>query len=144
MSRLGDFFLFNRKVLQTSLLNKKRSAKDEHSHEKKVSAEADRALLTKWSKSLMNEGFRELKWTCPLCSCIGKFSKLSYTTKSFVKELIAAALQIRFFEHSQEKKMSEYRILAATSDYILYYSSSIKILLKFLFRLFNINRAHLL
>ena len=76
-------FLFNRKVLQTSLLNKKRSAKEliavalqlrffEHSHEKKMSAEADRARLAKWSKSLMNEGFRELKWTCPLCSCIGR------------------------------------------------------------------------
>ena len=54
-------FLFNRKVLQTSLLNKKRSAKDEHSREKKMSAEADRARFSKWCKSLMNEGVRELK-----------------------------------------------------------------------------------
>ncbi len=46
-----------------------------------MSAEAVRARLTKWSKSLMNEGFRGLKWTCPLC-CIGKFLKLPYTTKS--------------------------------------------------------------
>ena len=46
--------------------------KDEHSHEKKMSAETDRARLAKWSKSLMNEGFRELKWTCPLCSSESK------------------------------------------------------------------------
>ena len=38
-----------------------------------MSAKADRVRLAKWSESLMNEGFRELKWTCPLCSCIGKF-----------------------------------------------------------------------
>ena len=29
---------------------------------------ATRIWHTKWSKSLMNEGFRELMWTCPLCS----------------------------------------------------------------------------
>ncbi len=40
-----------------------------------MSAKADRARLAKWSKSLMNEGFRELKWTCPLCY-IGKFFDL--------------------------------------------------------------------
>ena len=32
---------------------------------------ATRIWHTKWSKSLMNEGFRELMWTCPLCSFIG-------------------------------------------------------------------------
>lgn len=27
----------------------------------------------KVNKSLMSKGFGELKWTCPLCYCIGKF-----------------------------------------------------------------------
>jgi len=33
-----------------------------------MSAKADCARPAKWSKSLINEGFRELKWTWPLCS----------------------------------------------------------------------------
>ena len=55
-----------------------------------MSAKADRARLAKWSKSLMNEEFRELKLTCPLCSCIGKFSKLSYTKKRSAKDRTTA------------------------------------------------------
>ena len=36
--------------------------------------EKTRIWHAKWSKFLMNEGFRELKWTCLLCS-IGKNEK---------------------------------------------------------------------
>ena len=33
------------------------------------------AFRAKVYKSLMSEGYRELKWTCPLCSVLGKFDE---------------------------------------------------------------------
>ena len=56
-----------RKVLQTFLYDKKQN---EHSHDKKMSAKADRARLGKAVKSLTSEGFRELMQTCLLCSSL--------------------------------------------------------------------------
>ena len=44
-----------------------------------------RTLARKVYKSLMSEKFRELKWTCPLCSSISKENALLFIT--FVYEM---------------------------------------------------------
>ena len=47
---------------------------------------ATRIWHAKWSKSLKNEGFRELMWTCPLCSLIGNCDFLESKKKRMFNE----------------------------------------------------------
>ena len=60
-----DVFLFNRKVLETFLLNKKRSAKDRTTADRKMSLK--QTVLGKAAQSLMNKEIRKLIQTCLLC-----------------------------------------------------------------------------
>ena len=38
----------------------------------------------------MSEGYRELKWTCPLCSCIGNLKKFGISVD---KEIVRCYLK---------------------------------------------------
>ena len=70
---------------------------------------ATRIWHTKWSKSLMNEGFRELMWTCPLCSKILRPAKLQICTSRlcYIAQCIVLFLFIitRFLEENKNKEL---------------------------------------